>query len=338
MSTTAIAMTSFDSSHLPLTTKSPAMVGKHTPFCGNNCSFLHHNLVTALLIDGRKAASRIHPCTGDLPSALKVAIDSATSAGWDQNCFIPDPLDQLRCPLLFLACAFGKFAVVQGLLRNDFIAQVLNEHGETALHFAAKHFHVNKGNVSFDREGAFEKVLHCLTEDSPKLLAAQDSRGFTPFHVSANSMKFEGRSYHKKIRFHQFCLKSMIKRLVELEKASIFTRHEARDIIKTPEIHGLDSVLHILARRSENFELLKFARDSLFQGRFPENKNKEGQTVLSLAWSTDPRGAMNTFHFSSDIPSLQEVDFIGEKNQGSTSIGIMLSSIEKVTFFPWFNR
>lgn len=47
---------------------------------------------------------------------------------------------------------------------------VLNEYGEMVLYFVVKYFYVNKGNVLFDCEGVFEKVLYCLIEDFFKFL------------------------------------------------------------------------------------------------------------------------------------------------------------------------
>jgi len=278
----------------------PTLSGKHhTPFCRSNCDLVHHDLITALLVDGRYAISRIH-FSGDLPTALKQAINAAKSSGWDKNCFVPDPLEQLRCPLLFLACAFGKCAIVEGLLQNNFNPRVLNQNGETALHFAAKHFHLNKMQTAqFGRKGrekTFEKVVQVLTKHDPKILAIKDENGFTALHMAAsNILQPYCKRQHKKTEFYQFRLKCLMKRLVELEEASIFTRAEVMDIIKAPENQNGDSVLHILAQRSSYFEVLKFAQDLLFRGKLPEDKNREGKTILSVAWKTDPRGAVRMF-------------------------------------------
>ena len=282
-----------------MASKSPTVSGKHhTPFCGVNCELSHHELVTALFTDGRCAISRIQ-LNGDLPTGLKLAIDSAKSAGWDPNCFVPDPSEELRCPLLFLACAFGKLAIVKGLLRNSFSPRVLNQHGETVLHFVARHFHLNKPTANFDRKGVFEKILYALTEQDPKILAAKDRNGCTALHISASSILSPHRKgQYKKAKFYQFCLKTMMKRLVELKEASVFTSHEVMDIVKSRENNNGDSVLHILAQSSTYFEVLKFGQDLLFDGKLPKDKNGQGKTILSIAWDTDPRAAVKFFSLS----------------------------------------
>lgn len=303
-------VSSANSSNLQMASCTPTASGKqHTPFCGSNCELSHHDLVTALFTDGRYAISRIER-SGDLPVALKQAIDCAKLSGWDQNCFIPDPLEQLRYPLLFLACVFGKFAIVEGLLRNSFSPRVSNQDGETALHFAARHFHKNKTTANFGRKAAFEKTMNILTDYDPKILAVKDKNGRTALHTSAsNIFELRGKRQHKKIGFHQFCLKYLFKRLVELEDASVFTRHEVMDVIKATEDNNGDSVLHILARISAYFEVLKFAQDLLFGGKLPEDKNGQGKTTLEIARETDPRGAVKVFFLS---PS----NINGEQEQG----------------------
>lgn len=303
----------------------PTLSGKHhTPFCRSNCDLVHHDLITALLVDGRYAISRIH-FSGDLPMALKQAINAAQSSGWDKNCFVPDPLEQLRCPLLFLACAFGKCAIVEGLLLNNFNPRVLNQNGETALHFAAKHFHLNKMQTAQcgrkGREKAFEKVVQVLTKHDPKILAIKDENGFTALHMAAsNILQPYCKRQGKKTEFYQFRLKCLMKRLVELEEASIFTRAEVMDIIKAPENQNGDSVLHILAQRSSYFEVLKFAQDLLFRGKLPEDKNREGKTILSVAWKTDPRGAVRMFSLTPaniDVQLEQGEEMNMTNNQGN---------------------
>ena len=232
----------------------------HTPFCRGNCNVLHHDLVAALFTDGRCAIARIER-PGDLPLALKQAIESAKLSGWDLNCFIPDPLEFLRCPLLFLASAFGKVAIVEGLLRNDFSPRVLNQDGETALHFAVKYFHLNKVNSLQGRKGrkdAFKKVVDLLTEYDPKILADSCKNGRTALHVAASSFS------KWKVDFYQFSTKLMMERLVELEDSSVLTRKEVMDIVKAPDLKG-DTFMHMLTRNSVYFETLKFGGELLFR-------------------------------------------------------------------------
>ena len=106
----------------------------------------------------------------------------------------------------------------------------------------------------------------------------------------------------------------MMERLVELKEASVFTKHEVTEIMKSRENNGGSSVLHILAQSSTYFEVLKFARDLLFDGKLPEDKNGQGKTILSIAWDTDPRGAVKFFSLSPSSGQQEQ----GDKNsQGS---------------------
>ena len=291
-------------SHLQMDSKAkpkPKGPGKnHTPLCQDVCDLVHHDLVTALFLDGRYMSAKIQRL-GDLPTALKEAIETAKKAGWDQDSEIPDPLETMRNPLLLLACAFGKTAIVEGLLRNNFNPRAVNKNGETALHFIAMYLNkaatITGGKLLLfkEREDTFERLLHVLTDHHPKILAARDNFGRTALHVSAANILSRWRiNKRTTVSFHQFCLKSMVKRLLELEDDAIFTRAEITEIIETAEVSNGDSILHMLAQNSPaGFEVLKFIQNILFPGKaMPGAKNKKNETVLSLAWETDPRNAV----------------------------------------------
>lgn len=291
----------------------------YTPICANNCELSHHELVLAMFLDGRCANARI-PRSGDLPIVLKQGIESAKLSGWDQNSDIPDPAEELRCPLLFLACTFGKTGIVKALLRNNFDPCVVNQHGETALHYTARYLWSHNvapyGGAKVKTKKAlesFKQIVKVLSDCDPKILAMKDDSGRTALHVlSVNIMlsqnhssvmhglSLSGRAAH----FFQLCLKSLIRRLLKLLDASIFTRREVVEIIKIAEITYGDSVIHILARDSAyGFEVLQFLQDWLFAGKLPDEKNKENKTALAVACETDPQGAMEMFVLPFLIPS-----------------------------------
>lgn len=273
-------------------------------------------------MDGRYMTARIQR-SGDLPIALKQCIEAAKLSGWDQDSDIPDPLEELSFPLLFLACAFGKIGIVQGLLRDNFNPRARNQKGETALHFALKHLNKAGGIIgrklarSKDREEAFERILHILTDYNPKILEMRDNDGRTIFHLAAANILNRSRDGRKKkASFYQACFKSMIKRLLELEDAAVFTRSEITEIIKTSEDKCGDSVLHMLARDSPcGFEVLKFVQLLLFPGNSMANeKNKQNETVVSLAWGTDPRSAVKIFSISPETnEGHQQLSHQGER-------------------------
>jgi len=243
---------------------------------------------------------------------MKQCIEIAKTFGWDQNSNVPDPLKELNCPLLFLASAFGKTGVVEGLLRNGFNPGVVNEHGETALHAAVKHLHMYSnptGKAFRKREDVFQRILLTLSAADPKILEAQDSEGRTALHVTAiASLDRSGfADWNKRpALFSQFCLKAMIKRLKELEAAAVLTRDEVLHIVKTTEHRNGDSVLHILAGDTEfGFETLKYILDLFLPGRLPDEKNNEGKSVFSIAWDIDSEKALMLF-FSGPSQRLEQ--------------------------------
>ncbi|KAL9981718.1 hypothetical protein ACROYT_G010460 [Oculina patagonica] len=319
------------------TIATPTVTGNyHTPICGENCNLRHHDLVKAMF-HGRSCTCAQIPRSGDLPVALKQSIQSAKLSGWDQNSDIPDPLEELRCPLLFLACAFGKSSIVKALLQNNFDPRVVNQHGETALHHTAQHLWSYKvrlykvvpwGDAEETTTKAlesFERIVQVVTDCDPRILAMKDDSGRTALHVLAvnimlcqnhNSLT-HGLSLSKAAHFHQLCLKSIIRRLLKLLDASIFTKREVIEIITTAESTYGDSVLHILARDSAyGFEVLKFLQDWLFAGKLPEEKNSENKTVLALARDTDPQGAKKMLFLNSPVKDLQQLQ---QCQQGSST-------------------
>lgn len=91
----------------------------------------------------------------------------------------------------------------------------------------------------------------------------------------------------------------MIKRLLELEAASLLSKYEVMEIIKTPDDKYGDSILHILARdRKDGFEVLKFVRTFVLLGigaELPNEKNRRNETVFSIACQTNAGGAEEIF-------------------------------------------
>ncbi|KAL9981720.1 hypothetical protein ACROYT_G010462 [Oculina patagonica] len=291
----------------------------HTPLCLDTCNLEHHDLIVALCLDGRHVRGRIH-YVGVLPTALMEAIEYLKLQGWHIDSEIPDPLEELRCPLLYLACAFGKIGIVEGLLRHNFNPRVVNRHGETSLHGAVKHLYnavpytrqrksVEPGtnvNIHQRREEAFFSILSLLTEFYPRILCSKDNRGFTALHLSATMVTRRNCNEHyrrctklnKRASFQKFCLKLMIKRLFELEAVSLLTKNEVMEIITTSDNGDGESLLHVLARDSKGgFEVLKFIHGLLLSlgTELPNSKSRRNETVFFIAWRTDARGTAEIF-------------------------------------------
>ena len=276
----------------------------HTPFCPRKtCRKRHHDLVKML-------CCRHEDLSSELPFAVKKLIQFHTKSGWNRDSNVPDRLKELRCPVLFLACAFGKASFVEGLLKNNFNPGVTNEHGESCLHAAAKHLYSRLSMMGVKlnvvdhlvkkraREKAFERILQALTDSYPKILAIKDNNGQTPLHCAAANIleRFRFGEFHKKSMFCRFCIQSIITRLLKLEADGILTRTDVLEIVKSQENTNGDSVLHMLARdRSYGFETLKFILDVLFPGKLPDEKNRENKTAFNIAWETNAKSAMELF-------------------------------------------
>ena len=280
----------------------------HTPMCGSNCSLAHHDLVMALCTSPHVNSRKV--CAGELPGDLFFCIESAKSSGWDQNSDIPDPSEEFRCPLLFLACALGKIDIGKILLQKNFNPRVVNKHGETALHYTARHLWSYKVETFTKRRSkelikkalvSFDKTVTVLTGYYPKILVMKDQSGRTALHVSAVNMsniKHPNSSLQARgALFHLNCLKCMIRRLLTLLDASVLTKREVMEVMKSAENSNGDSVLHMLARDSAHgFALLKRVKDRLFgiNGTLNFN-NRENKTVLAVAWETDAQATMQMF-------------------------------------------
>lgn len=303
----------------------PSVTGiYHTPICGQDCSVRHHDLISSMFRGRSCTSAPIPPIPhdGDLPVALHQSIESAKLSGWDQYTDVPDPLEELRCPLLLLACAFGKTRIVKALLQKNFDPRVINKYGETALHYIAQNLWSYKvapcGGAELATRKAlesFERIVEVLTALDPKILAMKDDSGRTSLHVLATNIMMcqnynsvtHGFSFSAAAHFHQLCLKRTIRRLLKLLDASMFTRHEAIEIITNAESTYGDSVLHILARDSAyGFEILKFLQNWLFAGKLPDIKNGESKTVLTIAWETDPQGAKEMLFLTSPVKGFRQ--------------------------------
>ncbi|KAJ7328585.1 hypothetical protein OS493_024505 [Desmophyllum pertusum] len=129
----------------------------------------------------------------------------------------------------------------------------------------------------------------------------KDQSGRTALHVSAVNMsniKHPNSSIQARgALFHLNCLKCMIRRLLTLLDASVLTKREVMEVMKSAENSNGDSVLHMLARDSAHgFALLKRVKDRLFgiNGTLNFN-NRENKTVLAVAWETDAQATMQMF-------------------------------------------
>lgn len=272
----------------------------HTPFCSKNCKIEHHDLVTVLCLDSSQKSD-------ELPDLLKECIDSYRN--WDHNSEVPDPLEDLRCPLIYLASAFGKAGLVKALLQDNFDAHAVTSNGETALHGAVQYIY-RTGSLQTrglkvastlgpikNRRRAFERILVTLTDVDPKIIFVQDNEGNTVFHAAAENIWNDRQNDRlgKSATFFQFCMSSMLNRVLELEETGEVTRAEILEALNTENNDG-DTIFHILARDyAFGFKTMKEILKKFFPGQVPSKVNKENQTVSSIALERNRKKAMLVF-------------------------------------------
>ena len=272
----------------------------HTPFCAKNCKIEHHDLVTVLCLDSSQKAD-------ELPDLLRECIDSYQN--WDHNSEVPDSLEELRCPLIYLASAFGKAGLVRALLQDNFDVRALNFNGETALHGAVQYiFHTGTlksrglkvastlGPIK-NRMKAFEQILAALTDSDPKIMFIQDNEGNTVFHAAAENIWNDQQNDRlgKRAGFFQFCLKSMLTRTLDLEGDRKITREEIIEALNAENGDG-DTIFHILARDyAFGFKSMKLVLKNFFPCQVPSKANKENETVANIALRRNRKRALQVF-------------------------------------------
>ena len=272
----------------------------HTPFCAKNCKIEHHDLVTVLCLDSSQKSD-------ELPDLLRECIESYRN--WDHNSDVPDPMEELRCPLIYLASAFGKAGLVRALLQDNFDAHAVTSNGETALHGAAQYIY-RTGSLRTqglkvsstlgpikNRRRAFERILVTLTDVDPKIMFVQDNDGNTVFHVAAEKIWNDRQNDRlgKSATFFQSCMSSILNRMLELEEAGVVTRAEILEALNIENNDG-DTIFHILARDyAFGFKTMKGILKKFFPGQVPSKVNKENQTVSSIALERNRKKAMQVF-------------------------------------------
>lgn len=272
----------------------------HTPFCAKNCKIEHHDLVTVLCLDSSQKSD-------ELPDLLRECIDSYSN--WDHNSEVPDPLEELRCPLMYLASSFGKGGLVRALLEDGFDAHAVTSNGETALHGAVQYIYrtgslksqglkvaATLGPIK-NRRRAFELILFNLTDVDPKIMFVQDNDGDTAFHVAAEKIWNDRQNDRlgKSATFFQSCMTSMLNRMLELEEAGEVTREEILEALNMENNDG-DTIFHILARDyAFGFKTMKEILKKFFPGQVPSKVNKENETVWSIALERNRKRAVQVF-------------------------------------------
>lgn len=151
----------------------------HTPFCRKDCAIVHHDLIKALCIErNRKETSTRYSSKSHV--LLRQCVQLYEQNGWDRNSIVPDNLPDLRQPLLYLTCAFGKHRVLETLMKLNFDPAVVTKDGENGLHALIYHFY-RVGNMKQcggfmaieKRLEVFEDVVNTLGPREPKIFSVK---------------------------------------------------------------------------------------------------------------------------------------------------------------------
>ncbi len=167
---------------VPATAKSkPKKVTKHpcTPFCDAKVECpKHHDLVLTLM--------NCNDCQGAKSNILhfQKCVVKCIDEGWDKNDVVPDPSEELRLPLVHLACAFAKCSALEWLLQYGFDPNVKSETtGQFALHRAVCAMYRSKTKVS--AKELIPKLNRMMTAMPKQLMFHDEIHGDTPLHIAA---------------------------------------------------------------------------------------------------------------------------------------------------------
>ena len=282
----------------------------HTPFCVKECPYDHHNLIKALCIErNRKESSRFSSKSHVL---LRQCIQLYEQNGWDRNSVVPDELADLRYPLLYLTCAFGKHRVLETLVKLEFDVSVVTKDGENGLHALVDHFY-RVGNMkqcggfmAIDKRlEVFENIVSTLCARNPMIFCEKEKRnGRTPLHNAAESVvctsrhaRVDGRCDPlKRTRYFQRCLEVMFGHLLELKHNSLLPHDKLMETIAAQDNDG-NTILHILAKSSSlpGWESIQYVLKHFRDSNLAFIKNKQSQTAFEILHSVNPTVARNLF-------------------------------------------
>lgn len=284
----------------------------HTPFCQKDCAIVHHDLIKALCIERnrKETSSRFSSKSHVL---LRQCVQLYEQNGWDRNSPVPDNLPDLRHPLLYLTCAFGKHRVLETLVKLDFDPSVVTKDGENGLHALVDHFY-RVGNMkqcggfmAIDKRlEVFENVVSTLCARDPHIFSVQEKRnGRTPLHIAATSVvctsrhaRVDGRCDPlKRTRYFQRCLEVMLGHLIEFKNHSLLTHAQLIKTIAAQDNWG-NTILHILAKSSSlpGWESIQNILKNFADSELPLVKNNDSKTAFEILSSIDTAVARKLFY------------------------------------------
>lgn len=160
-----------------------------TPLCDSRAECpKHHDLVLTLISS--------NDCQGTKSNIIQFekCVVKYIEEGWEKNDVVPDPSEDLRLPLIHLACAFGRCVALEWLLSYGFDQNVKSSTGQFALHSALSGLYRSRTKVSSSK---LVPKLNRIITALPKQLAFHDEiNGDTPLHTAVNKLKtLESKSH-----------------------------------------------------------------------------------------------------------------------------------------------
>lgn len=284
----------------------------HTPFCRKDCALVHHDLIKALCIERnrKETSSRFSSKSHVL---LRQCVQLYEQNGWDRNSTVPDCLPDLRHPLLYLTCAFGKHRVLETLVKLDFDPSVVTKDGANGLHALVDHFY-RVGNMkqcggfmAIDKRlEVFENVVNTLCSRDPKIFSVKEKLyGRTPLHTAAESVvntsrhaRIDGRcDPMKRTRYFQRCLEVMLGHLLELKSRTVLTHAEVMETVAAEDNEG-NTILHVLSRSRTlpGWESIQNVLKNFADSEFPLKRNKHSKTAFDILSSFNVFMAKKLFY------------------------------------------
>lgn len=150
-----------------------------TPFCDAKVECpKHHDLVLTLM--------NCNDCPGAKSNILtfQKCVIKCIDEGWNKNDVVPDPSEELRFPLVHLACAFGKCLALEWLLQYGFDPNVKSETtGQFALQRGIVGMYRSKHKVT--TKEIMPKLKRMMTAMPKQLMFHDEVNGDTPLHTAA---------------------------------------------------------------------------------------------------------------------------------------------------------
>ncbi|XP_028391647.1 uncharacterized protein LOC114516386 [Dendronephthya gigantea] len=254
----------------PSSTKPKSRITRHpcTPFCDAKVECpKHHDLVLTLM--------NCNNCAGAKSNILQFqkCVIRYIDEGWDKDDVVPDPSEELRFPLVHLACGFGKSSALDWLIQYGFEPNLKSEStGQFPLHCAIRGLHRSKTKTTSKELVA--KLKRIMTILPKQLLFHDEVNGDTPLHTAAVLLT----TMDQKFQYFQSCIEAISNEALKMDCPS-------NTILDAINYEG-KTALHLLASASKKVEFCAGAIRALVSaGADKTIRDNNGETALDIAFA-----------------------------------------------------